>query len=89
MQLGAGDWGCQSGATTNASPLFGSTSADTIQTNPSIAFSKCLLSHACMHVHPCAMQAIQAYFDTRNPGLFAKLDDLYPVVTTKANFDEV
>jgi phenylalanyl-tRNA synthetase alpha chain len=33
--------------------------------------------------------AIYDYFDTQHPSLFAKFDDLAPVVTAKANFDEV
>eukprot|EP00195_Chlamydomonas_chlamydogama_P006564 CAMPEP_0202903190 /NCGR_PEP_ID=MMETSP1392-20130828/22407_1 /ASSEMBLY_ACC=CAM_ASM_000868 /TAXON_ID=225041 /ORGANISM="Chlamydomonas chlamydogama, Strain SAG 11-48b" /LENGTH=425 /DNA_ID=CAMNT_0049590225 /DNA_START=134 /DNA_END=1411 /DNA_ORIENTATION=+ len=41
--------------------------------------------------HPISIirQAIYDYFDSRNPGLFTKFDDLYPVVSTRANFDEV
>lgn len=41
--------------------------------------------------HPIGIikQAIYDYFDARSPGKFAKFDDLYPVVTTYANFDEV
>ncbi len=41
--------------------------------------------------HPIGIikQAIYDYFEARAPGTFAKLDDLYPVVSTTANFDEV
>jgi hypothetical protein len=35
------------------------------------------------------VQAIYDYFDKSYPGVFSKFDDLYPVVTTRANFDEV
>jgi hypothetical protein len=36
-----------------------------------------------------SLQAIYEYFDTRYPGQFNKFDDLNPLVSTKANFDEV
>ncbi|KAK9915689.1 hypothetical protein WJX75_002690 [Coccomyxa subellipsoidea] len=41
--------------------------------------------------HPICIikEAIYAFFDERQPGVFAKLEDLHPVVTAKANFDEV
>jgi phenylalanyl-tRNA synthetase alpha chain len=41
--------------------------------------------------HPIGIikQAIYAYFDAQQPGVFKKFDDLYPIVTTTANFDEV
>lgn len=41
--------------------------------------------------HPIGIikQAIYDYFDNRNPNTFLKFDDLYPIVTTTANFDEV
>lgn len=41
--------------------------------------------------HPICIikQAIYDYFDSLSPGLYSKYDDLYPVVTTTANFDEV
>lgn len=41
--------------------------------------------------HPIGIikQAIYDYFDQLQPGVFIKLDDLHPVVTTTANFDEV
>ncbi|KAJ9517752.1 hypothetical protein QJQ45_004046 [Haematococcus lacustris] len=41
--------------------------------------------------HPIGIikQAIYDYFDKTYPNTFDKLDDLYPVVTTKANFDEM
>lgn len=36
--------------------------------------------------HPICIikEAIYAFFDERHPGVFNKLDDLYPVVTAKA-----
>ncbi|KAK9785254.1 hypothetical protein WJX73_001244 [Symbiochloris irregularis] len=41
--------------------------------------------------HPLCIlkEAIYTYFDDVQPGLWRKFDDLKPVVTTKANFDEV
>lgn len=41
--------------------------------------------------HPIGIikQAIYAYFEKRNPGLFTQFDDRYPVVSCTANFDEV
>ncbi len=41
--------------------------------------------------HPICIikQAIYEYFDKRNPGLFTRFDDRYPIVSTIANFDEV
>ncbi|GAX80523.1 hypothetical protein CEUSTIGMA_g7961.t1 [Chlamydomonas eustigma] len=41
--------------------------------------------------HPIGIikQAIYDYFEASSPGTFSKLDDLYPVVTTTANFDEM
>lgn len=41
--------------------------------------------------HPIGIikQAIYDFFDKRNPGVFTKFDDRYPVVSTRANFDEV
>lgn len=41
--------------------------------------------------HPIGIikQAIYDYFDKNYPGKFNKFDDLYPVVTTVANFDEM
>ena len=41
--------------------------------------------------HPIGIikSAICDYFEARNPGVFQKLDDLYPVVSTTANFDEM
>ncbi|GFR48980.1 hypothetical protein Agub_g10998 [Astrephomene gubernaculifera] len=41
--------------------------------------------------HPIGIikQAIYDYFESRNPGLFQKFDDRYPIVSTRANFDEV
>lgn len=35
------------------------------------------------------MQAIYDYFEKSSPGVFKTFDDLYPVVSTHANFDEV
>lgn len=41
--------------------------------------------------HPlCILKdAIYAYFEQRSPGTFKSFDSLYPVVSAKANFDEV
>eukprot|EP00879_Flechtneria_rotunda_P002275 GHRR01002466.1.p1 GENE.GHRR01002466.1~~GHRR01002466.1.p1 ORF type:complete len:460 (+),score=170.06 GHRR01002466.1:209-1588(+) len=41
--------------------------------------------------HPIGIikQAIYDYFEQLYPGLFKTFDDLYPVVTTVANFDEI
>ncbi|GLC48484.1 hypothetical protein PLESTB_000103000 [Pleodorina starrii] len=41
--------------------------------------------------HPIGIikQAIYDYFEARNPGLFTKFDDRFPIVSTRANFDEV
>ncbi|MEW5306866.1 MAG: hypothetical protein WDW36_009303 [Sanguina aurantia] len=41
--------------------------------------------------HPIGIikAAIQSYFETRTPNKFKTFDDLYPVVTTFQNFDEV
>lgn len=41
--------------------------------------------------HPIGIikSAIYQYFDTAHPGLFRTFDDLYPIVSTRANFDEV
>jgi phenylalanyl-tRNA synthetase alpha chain len=41
--------------------------------------------------HPIGIikQAIYDYFDAQAPGAFTKLDDLHPVVSCTANFDEV
>jgi hypothetical protein len=41
--------------------------------------------------HPIGIikQAIYDYFDKQHPGVFKKFDDLYPIVSTTANFDEV
>lgn len=41
--------------------------------------------------HPiCIIKAaIYDYFEKRNPGMFHKFDDLKPIVSTVANFDEV
>jgi phenylalanyl-tRNA synthetase alpha chain len=41
--------------------------------------------------HPLCIikSAIYDFFDRRQPGVFSKFDDLYPVVSTKANFDDV
>lgn len=41
--------------------------------------------------HPLSIikNAIYAYFDDKHPGKFVKFDDLHPVVSTRANFDEV
>eukprot|EP00798_Chlamydomonas_sp_ICE-L_P018591 gene18591-25103_t len=41
--------------------------------------------------HPLGIikAAISNYFEQRNPGVFTVMDDLYPVVTTIANFDDV
>lgn len=41
--------------------------------------------------HPIGIikQAIFDYFEARNPGLFVKFDDRFPIVSTHANFDEV
>lgn len=34
-------------------------------------------------------QAIYDYFEQREPGAYKAFDDLYPIVTTNANFDEI
>ncbi|PNH06170.1 Phenylalanine--tRNA ligase, chloroplastic/mitochondrial [Tetrabaena socialis] len=41
--------------------------------------------------HPIGIikQAIYDFFEARNPGMFKTFDDRYPIVTTRANFDEV
>lgn len=41
--------------------------------------------------HPlCTIKgAIQDFFEQKDPGLFEKMDDLYPIVTAKANFDDI
>lgn len=41
--------------------------------------------------HPLGIikAAIYNYFDTQHPSAFTKFDDLHPVVTAQANFDEV
>ncbi|GMH34143.1 hypothetical protein BSKO_01977 [Bryopsis sp. KO-2023] len=41
--------------------------------------------------HPlCIIKgAIQDFFDKKDPGLFETLDDLYPIVSAKANFDDI
>lgn len=41
--------------------------------------------------HPIGIikEAIYSYFESRHPGEFKKFDDLVPVVSTRANFDEV
>ena len=46
--------------------------------------------HLAAH-HPICIirQAIYAYFDASHPGLYDKFDSLQPVVSVKANFDEV
>jgi hypothetical protein len=41
--------------------------------------------------HPIGIikQAIYTFFEQQHPGVFKTFDDLYPIVTTTANFDEV
>lgn len=41
--------------------------------------------------HPICIikEAIVEYFETNYPGRFTSFDDLYPIVSTKANFDDV
>lgn len=47
------------------------------------------LHHQPSHPIGIIKDAIYAYFDQRYPGKFNKFDDLHPVVTATANFDEV
>ena len=41
--------------------------------------------------HPLGIikNVIYDFFDREHPGLFAKHDEMYPVVSTRANFDDV
>jgi hypothetical protein len=38
---------------------------------------------------PPTPQAIYDYFDQTQPGLYKHFDDMFPVVTCEANFDEI
>jgi hypothetical protein len=41
------------------------------------------------HIHISPPQAIYDYFNANYPGVFTTFDDLHPIVSARANFDEV
>lgn len=47
------------------------------------------LHHQPSHPIGIIKQAIYDYFNTQQPGIFTTFDDLFPVVTCEANFDEI
>lgn len=42
-----------------------------------------------MPVTAAHLQAIYDYFEQAHPGMFKTFDDMFPVVSCKANFDEI
>jgi hypothetical protein len=50
----------------------------------------CALHFSLRHAVPCcAVQAIYDYFDQTQPGQYKHFDDMFPVVSCTANFDEI